>query len=60
LPCVRVAKTVDVSVKKNLVRAHVVALKDVSKSVVVLVEAKIAPVAERCDEGCRHGWMIAS
>jgi hypothetical protein len=55
-----VAKTVDVSVKKNLVRAHVVALKDVSKSVVVLVEAKIAPVAERCDEGCRHGWMIAS
>ena len=39
-----VAKTVDVCVKKNLVRTHVIALQDGCKSVVGLVEAKVAPV----------------
>jgi hypothetical protein len=38
-----VAKAVDVSVKKNLVRAHSVALKGFGKGVVVRVEAKVAP-----------------
>jgi hypothetical protein len=44
VPGVGVAKTVDVSVKKNLVRADAVALQDGGKSVVGLVEAKVAPV----------------
>ena len=43
MPGVGVAKTVDVSVKKNLVRIHAVALKDGGKSVVVRVEVKVAP-----------------
>jgi hypothetical protein len=33
-----------VSVKKNLVRAHVVALKDVGESVVLVVEVLVTPV----------------
>ncbi len=44
MPGVGVAKTIDVGVKKNLVRAEAVALQDVGKSVVGLVEAKVAPV----------------
>ena len=63
-----VAKTVDVCVKKNLVRTHVIALQDGCKSVVGLVEAKVVPVgtvrSSRCrkgsDEGCLCGWMNAS
>ena len=35
---------VDVGVKKDLVRAHVVALKDGGESVVVVVEALVTPV----------------
>ena len=38
------AEAVDVSVKKNLVRAHAVVLKDDGKSLVVRVEALVAPV----------------
>jgi hypothetical protein len=34
----------DVGVKNDLVRAHVVALKDVCESVVLRVEALVAPV----------------
>ena len=33
-----------VCVKKNLVRAHVVALKDVGESVVLVVEVLVTPV----------------
>jgi hypothetical protein len=43
-PGVGVAETVNVSIKKDLVRAHVVALKDGSESVVVVVEALVTPV----------------
>jgi hypothetical protein len=39
-----VAETVDVIVKNNLVRAHVVALKDVGESVVLVVEVLVTPV----------------
>jgi hypothetical protein len=42
VPGVGVAKAVDVSVKKNLVRGHVLALKDGGKNVVL-----------RC---CRQYW----
>jgi hypothetical protein len=34
---------VDVGVKKDLVRAHVVVLKDGGESVVVVVEAQVTP-----------------
>jgi hypothetical protein len=44
VPGVGVAEMVDVGVKNDLVRAHVVALKDGSKSVVLRVEALVAPV----------------
>ena len=43
-PGVRVTEMVDVSVKKNLVRTHVVALKDVGESVVLVVETLVTPV----------------
>jgi hypothetical protein len=43
-PGVGVAETVNVGIKKDLVRAHVVALKDVGESVVVVVEALVTPV----------------
>jgi hypothetical protein len=39
-----VAETVDVGIKKDLVRAHVVALKDGSESVVLVGEALVTPV----------------
>ena len=38
-PGVGVAETVDVGVKNDLMRAHVVVLKDVGESVVLVVEA---------------------
>jgi hypothetical protein len=44
VPGVGVAETVDVSVKNDLVRAHVVALKDGGESVVLLLETLVAPV----------------
>ena len=44
VPCVGVAEMVDVGVKNDLVRVHVVALKDVGESVVLRVEALVAPV----------------
>jgi hypothetical protein len=44
-----VAETVNVCVKNDLVRAHVVALKDVCESVVLVVEALVTPVGvDRC------------
>ena len=43
-PCAGVAKVVDVCVKNDLVRAHVVALKDGGESVVLRVEALVASV----------------
>ena len=39
-----VTEMVDVGVKKNLVRAHVVFLKDSGESVVDVVEALVTPV----------------
>jgi hypothetical protein len=52
VPGVGVAETVDVSVKNDLVRAHVVALKDGGESVVLRVEALIgADVAEKVRRG---------
>ena len=44
VPGVGVAEMVDVVVKNDLVRAHVVDLKDCCKSVVLLVEALVASV----------------
>jgi hypothetical protein len=43
-PGVGVAETVDVGVKKDLVRAHVVSLKDGGESVVLVGEALVTPV----------------
>jgi len=43
-PGVGVAETVDVCVKKDLVRAHVVALKDVGESVVLVGVALVTPL----------------
>ena len=43
-PGVGVAETVDVCVKKDLVMAHVVALKDVGESVVLVGEALVTPL----------------
>jgi hypothetical protein len=43
-PVVGVAETVDASIKRELVRAHVVALKDVCESVVLVGEALVTPV----------------
>ena len=55
-----VAKTIDVGVKKNLVRAEAVALQDVGKSVVGLVEAKVAPVGTDRSSRCRKGATRAA
>jgi hypothetical protein len=55
VPGIGVAKTVDVIVKKNLARAHSVALKDGGKSVVMLVEAKVEPVGTDRSCCCRKG-----
>ena len=44
VPCVGVAETVDVIVKNDLVRAHVVALKDGGESVLLWVESLVVPV----------------
>jgi hypothetical protein len=64
------AEAVDVSIKKNLVGAHAVALKDGSENVVfwVWVEAIGTPEGvdrkgsgrKKCDEGCCRGWRSAS
>jgi hypothetical protein len=43
-PGVGVAETVDVGVKNDLVRAHVVALKDGGESVVLVGETLVTPV----------------
>jgi hypothetical protein len=43
-PGIRVADTVNVGVKKDLVRAHVVALKDGGESVVLVGEALVTSV----------------
>ena len=43
-PGVGVTEMINVCVKKDLVRAHVVALKDGGESVVVVVEALVTPV----------------
>jgi hypothetical protein len=45
-PGVGVAETVDVGIKKDLVRAHVVALKDGGESVVLVGEALVTPVGD--------------
>ncbi len=68
VPGVGVAETVDVGVKNNLARSHVVALKDVGKSVVLRVEALVTPVGvDRSSSGRKSvtraadaaGWMQA-
>ena len=51
---------VDVGVKKNLVRAHAVALQDGCKSVVGLVEAKVAPVGTDKSSRGRKGATRAA
>jgi hypothetical protein len=43
-PGVGVAETVDVCIKKDLVRTHVVDLKDGGESVVLVGEALVTPV----------------
>jgi acyl-coenzyme A thioesterase PaaI-like protein len=59
VPGVGVAEAVDVSVKKNLVRAHAVALKDGSKIVVVRVEALVATVGVDRSSSGRKSVMRA-
>ncbi len=61
VPGVGVAETVDVGVKNNLARSHVVALKDGGKSVVLRVEALVTPVgvdrsAAREILAAKTGW----
>ena len=54
------AEMVDVVVKNDLVRAHVVALKDGGESVVLRVEALVAPVGvDRSSRG-REGATRAA
>jgi len=60
VPGVGVAKTVDVGIKKNLVRVHAFALKDGSKSVVVLIEAKVEQVGTVRNSRCRKGTTRAA
>ena len=43
-PGIGVVETVDVIVKNDLMRAHVVVLKDVGEGVVLVVEALVTPV----------------
>jgi hypothetical protein len=43
-PGVGVSETVNVSIKKDVVRSHVVALKDGGESVVLVGEASVTPV----------------
>jgi hypothetical protein len=45
-PGVGVAETVDVCIKKDFVRVHVVALKDVGESVVLVGETLVTPVGD--------------
>ena len=52
--------TDDVCVKKNLVRAHAVALTDGGKSVVVFVEDKVSPVGTDRRSSCRKGSTRAA
>jgi hypothetical protein len=60
VPGVGVTETVDVVVKKNLVRVHAVALKDCGKSVVVRVEAFVAPVGvDRISRGRKSATRVA-
>jgi hypothetical protein len=60
VPGVGMAKTVDVGVKKSLVRAHVVALQDDCKSLVGLVKAKVTPVVTDRISRCRKGVTRAA
>jgi hypothetical protein len=60
VPGIGVAKAVDVSVKKNLVSIHAVALKDGDESVVVLVEAKVTSVGVDRSSSCRKGATRAA
>jgi hypothetical protein len=54
-----VAEVVNVSVKKNLVSDHAVALKDVGKSVVVRVEALVMPVGvDRSSSGRKSSMRL--
>ncbi len=63
---VGVAEIVDVGVKNDLVRAHVVALKDDCESVVLRVEVLVSTVGvdrSSCVSGvsvvyCKHKWNI--
>jgi hypothetical protein len=55
-----VAEAVDVNVKKNLVRAHAVVLKDDGKSLVVRFEALVAPVGvDRSSSGRKSAKRAA-
>ncbi len=52
VPSVGVAEIVDVVVKNDLVRAHVVALKDGCESVVLRVETFVAPAGVDRSSSC--------
>ena len=60
-PCAGVAKVVDVYVKNDLVRAHVVALKDVVESVVLVGESLVTTVGvDRSSRSRESGTRTAS
>ena len=61
VPGVWVAETVYVGAKNNFVRAHVVALKDVCKSVVLRVETLVVTVGvDRSSSGRKSVTRVAS
>ena len=53
-------EVIDVGVKNDLVRAHVVALKDGCESVVLRVEALVAPVGVDRSSRSRESAMRAA
>jgi hypothetical protein len=59
-PVIWVAETVNVCVKNDLVRVHVVALKDGVESVVVVVEALVTPVGVERSSSSRESATRAA
>ena len=59
-PGIGVVETVDVIIKNDLMRAHVVVLKDVGEGVVLVVEALVTPVGVDRSSCSRESAMRAA
>ena len=59
-PCFGVTELIDVCVKKDLVRAHVVALKDVGESVVLVGVALVTPLGVDMSSSSRESATRAA